>query len=323
VYGEVLVAEEEAARRGATRREVAGLGAVELAEALARRGFSSYEEFLHRTLPHEIAARTNLVTTVYARPTATGQIAEVLGGTRAVDHVLEDLVGRLATYEELGDELAAAAVQVVDMVHRLEGSVGAAQEASALVATKTPVLGNVARVLATPMAEAVTALDGLADDFVRLRADIERLRYQISLARLYNDMAAAFAAEVHDGDAPPDSLDAVPLLCDAAETCVVDMAAQVQHVNADLHEAAGLVKQATGLLGDFRRFLGQWRQLVLRHARTTIGDTDQPIHAEIYASWTWTDQLRDLGRQAGRAVVPFDPAQLRAPLAAMRPRRTA
>lgn len=321
VYAEATAVEQQAlTMRGMSRRDAAELGAETIVAALARRGFASYEEFLHQVLPAEIAARTNLVTTAYARPAATGPIAGVLAGTRAVDDVLERLVGRLAGYGELGDELASTALQVSDMGHRLEGSVAIAQQASLSPGSK-PVLANLARVMAQPMTDAVEALDRLPADFVRLREDIARLRFQISLARLYNDMAAGFAAEVHDGAAPAESLSAVPLLCDAVEICVVEMSAQVEQVNADLHEVSALVGRAAGLLDDFRRFIGQWRMLAQRHARVAMGDLVQPIDAEIYASWSWIEQLRDLGRQAGAAIVPFDPTRVRSHLDTMRPRR--
>ena len=224
----------------------------------------------------------------------------------------------LAAYQELGDELAATAEHVLDMVERLEGSVRTAQDASELVAAKSPVLSNVARVMAQPMTDAVEALHGLPADFESLRADISRMRFQIALAALYDEMAAAFAAEVHDGLAPAASLSAVPLLCDASEACVARMAAQVQQVNTDLQHVAALVSEAGTLLDDFRRFIGQWRHLVMRHANAALADQVRPIDEEITVSWRWTEQLRVLGRQAAHAVVAVDEAALHRHLEAVR-----
>ncbi len=321
VYAEALAVEEQAtSMRGITRREAAALGAETIESALRRSGYDSYAAFMLEALPAEIAARTNLVTTTYARPDAVGQIATVLSSTTAVDRVLETLVARLSGYGELGTELASTAEHVVEMGHRLEGSVAAAQEASLAPGSK-PVLANVARVMAQPMTDALESLAQMPTQFAHLREDLAHLRFQIGLARLYNDMAAGFAAEVHDGRAPAESLGAVPLLCDAVQECVEDMVVQVQRVNADLREVATGVAAAATLLEDFRRFIGQWRMLAQRHARVALGARMQEIDTEIYASWTWTDQLRDLGHQAGAAIVTFDAALLRSHLDAVRPQR--
>lgn len=318
VYAEARAAEQDAASAGASRREVAEVGERALLDALARRGLASYEAFLHQALPAEIASRGALVQEVYRRPGASGDIARVLEGTQAVDRVLAELVAELDTFRVLGDELSTKADAVLRMTGRLQESVVAAQAASALVAERSPVLSNVARVMAQPMTEAIADLERLNPTFVELRADLDRMRFQIGLATLYNDMAAAFAAEVHDGVAPSESLSAVPVLCDAAETCVVEMAQRVEDVNADLRHVAAAVAEAAALLEDFRRFIGQWRQLVFRHARAELGEQVAPIDAEIQATWGYAERLQQLGQQAAAAIVPFDAARLREPLEAMR-----
>lgn len=318
VYAETRLAEHDAAAAGATRREVAEVGEAALLAALARRGLRSYEDFMHQALPAEVASRGRLASEVYQRPDAVGEIAQVLRGTRAVDQVLAELVAELATFQQLGDELADTADHVLEMTGRLEGSVHAAQEASALVADKSPVLGNVARVMAQPMAGAIADLHQLNATFEALRSDIAQMRFQISLATLYNDMVAAFAAEVHDGVAPAAALSAVPVLREAAQTCVVEMAHQVQAVNADLRAVASVVAEAATLLEDFRRFIGQWRQLVFRHARTELGEQVAPIDEEIRATWGYAERLQQLSERAAAAIVPFDAAQLQAHLETMR-----
>ncbi|MGN0063579.1 MAG: PAS domain-containing protein [Nocardioides sp.] len=318
VYVEAVRVERDAAAAGLSRREVAERGAQAIVATLATYGFSSYEEFMHVALPLEISARGHRVSEAHQRSAATGDVASVLAGTGALADQLDAMVESLATYQALGDELADAAVHVLDMAHRLEVSVHTAQQASALVAEKSPVLSNVARVMAQPMTDAVTALAQLPEDFSRLRGDIGRVRFQIALTALYDEMAAAFAAEVHDGVAPASSLTAVPLLCDAAETSVAEMAAQVEKVNGDLQHVAALVSEAGTLLDDFRRFIGQWRHLVLRHARAALAEQVRPIDEELTTSWQWTEQLRALGRQASSAVVRFDRDAAHAHLEAVR-----
>ena len=317
VYAETRVAEHDASRQGMSRREVAAVGEQALLAALARRGFASYEEFMHQALPMEIAAG-GVSQEAYRRPEAAGEIARVLDGTRAIDLVLSELVGELETFRALGEELSHTADHVLEMTGRLEGSVVAAQEASATVAEKSPVLANVAKVMAQPMSDAINELQGLNPGFVALRSDVDRMRFQIALASLYNDMAAAFAAEVHDGVAPAESLSAVPLLCDAVETCLVEMGRQVRRVSSALGEVATAVSHASTLLEDFRRFIGQWRHLVVRHARVELGEKVAPIDAEILATWGYAERLRDLSRRAAAAIVPYDAAALRTHLAAMR-----
>lgn len=320
VYREVLAVEHRATRSGGMRRDVAEVGQIALEQNFKRRGYPSYEAFMHHAMPREIADRASFASTLHQRSDATGEAAVVMAGTRAVEGWLSELVSRLVGFDALGARLAETSGHVLEMTGRLEGSVDAAQDASKLVALSTPVLANVARVMAQPMNAAVEQLEQLPAAFALLRRDIARVQFQIGVAALYNTMAAAFAAEVSDGLAPEESLSAIPLLTDAAETCVVDMAGQVEQINADLRELAEHVSGAVSLLDDFRRFIGQWRHLVLRHAHGTLGPQARPIDEEITASWAWTEQLQNLGREASQAIVPFDPTLLRRHLDSMRAR---
>ncbi|GAA2719996.1 hypothetical protein GCM10010439_06910 [Actinocorallia aurantiaca] len=312
VYAQASRVEREAVLRdGMNRHDAALLGMAEIEASLWKRGYASYEEFMLQALPEEISARSQRTSTAYARPDARGSIAEVLSGTGALDEVLDELVGRLAAYQKVGNELASTSAKVLDIAHRLNTSVAAAQRASELVADSAPVLVNVARVMAKPMDRSVASLERLQAECGRLRDDVAHLRFQISLASLYNDMAAAFAAEVFDRAAPPESLTAVPLLCDAAGSCIEEMSEQVQRVNTSLHDVANLVAETGTLLEEFRRFIGQWRNLVLRHnAGPALGDAVRPIDEEISVSWEWMELLRHLGGQYESAIVPFDPAFL-------------
>lgn len=318
MYAEARAVEARAAAAGAGRREVAEAGEAALLSALLERGFDSYEDFMHAALPAEIWARTAAGAAGFQRPSASGQIKQVLDGSAGVSAVLGNLVAQLRTYQKLGNELAQTTDRVLAMTDSLQGSVVAAQEASTLMADARPVLANVANVMAQPMNEAISDLEKLPVAFRELRADIDRLRFQISVATLYTDMAAAFAAEVHDGVAPEDSLSAVPLLCDAVDTCVEEMVAQVQAVNADLRGVATLSTEAGQLLEDFRKFIGQWRQLVFRYARLQLSEHVTPIDEQIASTWGHAAQLQGLSQQASAAILPFDPADLRRHVATMR-----
>ncbi|WP_285495424.1 PAS domain-containing protein [Actinomadura sp. NBRC 104425] len=319
VYAEAVAAEREAVRtRGTGRRDAAGLGLAAIETALGRHGFASLDAFALDALPAEVSARRHLVTTAFARP-AHGVIGEVLGGAGALDELLGGLVDRLTAYQNLCDRLAATSSTVLDITERLAGSVAAAQHASELVADSAPTLANVARVMAAPMGDAGAALSRLGARLGRLRTDVAELRFRISLARVYNDMVAAFAAEVIDNAAPPDSLHAVPLLCHAAQAGFLEMSEQVRRVNEELRQSADLVAEAGELLETFRRFLGQWRNLVFRsRSDSSLRDELATIDAEITASWDWMDMLRSLGREYRSAVIPFDAGLLGAHLDKMR-----
>jgi len=319
VYAEAVQAEREAVRtRGLGRRDAAGAGLAAIETALARHGYASLDAFALDALPTEVSARRHLVTTAFARP-AGGVLGEILSGAEALDELLGGLVDRLTAYQSLCDRLASTSSTVLGITERLAGSVDAARHASELVADSAPTLANVARVMAAPMGDAVTALSRLGAGLGRLRADVAELRFRISLATVYNDMVAAFAAEVIDNAAPPDSLHAVPLLCHAAESGLLEMSEQVRRVNEELRESADLVAEAGGLLETFRRFLGQWRNLVFRsRSDSSLQAELATIDAEMSASWDWMDMLRTLGREYRSAVVPFDAGLLGAHLDKMR-----
>ncbi|MEW2352175.1 PAS domain-containing protein [Spirillospora sp. NPDC029432] len=320
VYADAVRAERVAVRDGgAGRRETARAGVTAIEATLRRHGFASFREFMLDALPAEVSARGRLVAGAFARPGAHGAIGDVLACAGALDGLLAELVDGLAAYQDLCDRLAATSSTVLDIARRLADSVAAAERASERVADSAPVLANVARVMAEPMGEAIGVLTRLRDGLGRLRTDVAELRFRISLTKVCDDMVAAFAAEVIDGAAPPDSLRAVPLLCDAAESGFVEMSAQVRRVNEDLRESADLVAEAGELLETFRRFLGQWRNLVVRsRTSTSLGAELAPIDAEISASWDWMDLLRSLGREYRSTLVPFDAGLLQSHLDKMR-----
>jgi aerotaxis receptor len=202
--------------------------------------------------------------------------------------------------------------------------VGAVQHASAEVAASAPVLQNVATVMAQPMHIAVTALERLAPRLTSLRADVAALRFRIALASLHNDMVAQFAAEVADGAAHAVALHEIPLLCDAVHEGVIDMARTARLVNAELHDVGVLVQESGERLDEFRRFLGQWRLLVMRErAGAALGDLLRPIDEEIRAGHGGMEMLRALGQECRSAAVPMDAAALDNQVARIRVAATA
>ena len=225
--------------------------------------------------------------------------------------MLAQLIARLEGYGSLSDQLVRSSTRMLDMTHRLDHSVDAARRASDTVADTAPVLRNVAQVMATPMHTAVTALESLMPRLKALRTDVAALRFRIALAVLHNDMVAAFAAEVADGLAPVASLHEVPLLCDAVHEGVIAMAGTTRLVDAELRDVTALVADAGEQLDEFRRFLGQWRILVMRHrAGGALGALLNPIDEQISAGHDGIEMLRSLGSECRSAVLGLDPGAI-------------
>jgi aerotaxis receptor len=314
---------ERAESQSLDRRIVAEIGADDIEDRLRALGFANYDDFLLEALPAEVAARAHLVTS-YARSWVRGPIGEVIAGAVALDGMLDAQVERLESYRLLANRLLDASSRVLDMARRLDQAVDATRHASQAVADTAPVLLNVANVMGQPMRGTVTALEELAPRLRALRADVASLRFRIALANLHNDMVAAFAAEVADGVAPPSSLHEIPLLCDALHEGVVEMTATAAEVNRELHVAAELVAAAGERLDEFRRFLGQWRILVMRHrAGGALGEMLRPIDEEIAAGHGGIDLLRTLGQECRAAALPIEPAVLEAQVSRIRVASTA
>ncbi len=319
VYRYVNAAERYAAEQGLDRRQVAMHGLRALEQALGELGFTSHEEFLADALSGEVAARDRLASSNYARPNARGSLRQVLAGAQALESLLSGLVGLLERYREFGDRLASTSERVLDVARRLDGAVATAQRASAMVAETAPVLGNVAQVMAGPMAGAVVALERLVPSLAKLRDDITDLRFRIALASVHNDMIASFAAEVVDGKAPATALREVPLLCDAVRESALEMSARASQVNGALQEIKATIAEAGDRLLAFQRFLGQWRILVMRRrAQHMLGDLLGTIDQEFSAFSRAMDMLRTLEEEFERSMVPFEVDELEAQVARIR-----
>ncbi|HEY6795486.1 MAG TPA: PAS domain-containing protein [Kineosporiaceae bacterium] len=313
LYRQVLAAEREAIREGADRRSAAALGARLIEDGVQALGFASYDDFIVDALPAEIASRSRLVSASYARSWARGPIADVLAGAGELDATLATQVEQLDAYRTLAERLTSSAAEVLAVARRLDRSVEVARQASARVTDTAPVLLNVATVMAAPMHVAVRVLEQLAARLARLRADVAALRFRIALASLHTDMVAAFAAEVADGTAPAGTLGEVPLLCDAVHDGVVDMAWTARALGEDLREAVELVTEAGFRLEEFRRFLGQWRILVLRHrAGGALGELLRPIDEELGAGHQGIELLRGLADRCRSGTVPMNEPALEA-----------
>ncbi len=306
IYSRVRRMEDDLLERRLPRPQVAVAGAREIERHLADLGFADYDEFMLAALPAEVAARGSSFGTAFARPHAGGHLAEVLIGAGWLHTGLDALVDRLETYQGLTVELGHAIPAVVGQATSLQRAVAAARVASTEVADTSPVLLNVATVMAPLMAGAVNALDHLAPELSSLRHQVADLGFRIGLARVHTEMVGVFAAEAVDGRAPERSLVEIPRLCDAVEVDICAMARAIEQANDSLTTVVHRIEEAAQLVREFRVFLGQWRIIVLRRREVAaVAAHLGPIDAQLDATSDQLAYLERLGAQCANAVAPF------------------
>ncbi|MEJ2578495.1 MAG: PAS domain-containing protein [Kineosporiaceae bacterium] len=319
LYKDLRSAERAARANGMSRSEAAALGEQELERRIRGLGLDSYDHFMMEALPAEVAARAGMTTVRYARRPGHGPVAEILASAAALDGQLGTLVARLDSYRQLSEAVASSSKSVLVAGEQLEQAASAARQGSAAIADQVKVLDNVAQVMVGPAHDTVDTLRGVVTELDSLRNLVAGLRFRIALARLHNDMVAAFASEVIDGIAPSSSLAEVPLLCDALHEGVEHMSATMALVNAKLASVSEAVTRAGGQFNDFRRFIGKWRLMVLRHRvggqlASYIEPIDQMLsdgHDQLYQLYTLAERLR-------AEVFPFEGPALDAQLARIR-----
>ncbi|HET9654986.1 MAG TPA: PAS domain-containing protein [Kineosporiaceae bacterium] len=319
LYQELRTSERVARANGMSRAEAAAYGAVEAERGVRLLGFENYEQFMTEALPAEVAARAGLMTVRFTRQTGHGPVAEILAAAAALDHQLGTLVGRLDGYRDLSEALNYSSRSMLAAAQQLDGAAAAAREGSARISDHVKVLYTVAQAMVGPCHETVETLHAVVTELDSLRSLIAGLRFRIALARLHNDMVAAFASEVIDGIAPPSSLGEVPLICDALHEGVEHMAASMAIVNAKLASVAQAVARAGELFNDFRRFIGKWRLLVMRHrvAGELTGYID-PIDQMLSDGHDQLSELYALAQRCRAEIFPFEGPALDAQLARIR-----
>jgi PAS domain S-box-containing protein len=319
LYQELRTSERVARANGLSRAEAAARGVIETERGIRLLGFADYEEFMTEALPAEVAARAGLMTVRFVRQAARGPVADILSGAAALDQQLGILVGRLDAYRDLSESLDRSSRSMLGAAQQLNGAAAAAREGSARISDHVKVLHTVAQAMVGPCDETVQTLHAVVTELDSLRSLIAGLRFRIALARLHDDMVAAFASEVIDGVAPQSALDEVPLLCDALHEGVEHMAASMAVVNAKLASVAQAVGTASALFNDFRRFIGKWRLLVLRHrvAEELVGYVD-PIDQMLSDGHDQISQLYTLAQRCQAEIFPFEGPALDAQLARIR-----
>lgn len=319
LYKDLRVSERAARASGMTRAQAATLGEQELERQVRALGLDGYDHFMMEALPAEVAARAGMATIRYARHPGHGPVAEILAAAAALDGQLGSLVGRLEAYQQLSEAVASSSKSMLAAAEQLGDAALAARRASAEVADTVRVLDNVAQVMVGPAQDTVDTLRGVVTELDSLRSLVSGLRFRIALARLHNDMVAAFASEVIDGVAPTSSLAEVPLLCDALHEGVEHMAATMAIVNAKLASVSEAVTRAGGQFNDFRRFIGKWRLMVLRHrVGGRLASYIEPIDQMLTDGHDQLYQLYTLAERCRAEVFPFEGPVLDAQLARIR-----
>ena len=320
LYPQTLAFEHELEERhGLDRRDVAELGADHIVERLRALGFETYDELIMEALPAEVAARADLVAASNSRSWVRGPIGEVIAGAAALDRLLDIQVERLESYRVLATRLLGAAGQVLEMARRLDHAMDVTRTASYQVADSAPVLLNVANVLGQPMRGTVTGPRGACPRSSRLAGACRVAAVPDRSGEPAQRHGRRVRGRSRRGHGSAEFPERGPLLCDALHEGVIDMTATVAEVNQELHVVATLVEAAGERLDGFRRFLGQWRILVMRHAgrghaRRTVAAVDE----EITAGHAGIDLLRGLGRECRVAALPIDLAVLEAHVSRIR-----
>lgn len=287
--------------------EIAAAGSREIERLLEEQGVPDYDALAAATLAAEVAGRPD---PTGPRPT-TGPLAEVADGVADLHRELGRIMDWVEVHEDLSrrlDGIGAVAASTAGDLHR---AVDVARAASQEVAGASPALVNVAAVMEPLMARAVTALQGLGPQLVRLRAEVGALAMRLGLLRLQAEAVAAGALAVHAGTAPPSSLRDLPRLCDTVDDGVTEVGERLEAVNAALGLVASRIGEAGDLLGRFRTFLGQWRILVLRRrqGRAVAGHLAL-VDAQMDATSARLQDLGGLATECLDAVRPFERSRL-------------
>jgi aerotaxis receptor len=319
LYQELRTSERVARANGMSRAEAAVYGAQEAERGIRLLGFENYEQFMTEALPAEVAARSGLMTVRFTQKIGRGPVADILAAAAALDQQLGVLVSRLDAYRDLSEGLSFSSRSMLAAAQQLDSAARFAREGSARISDQVKVLFTVAQAMVGPCYETVETLRSVVTELDSLRSLIAGLRFRIALARLQNDMVAAFASEVIDNLAPPSSLGEIPHLCDALHEGVEHMAASMAIVNAKLASVAQAVGRAGGLFNDFRRFIGKWRLLVLRHrvAGELAGYVD-PIDQMLSDGHDQLSELYGLAQRCRAEIFPFEGPALDAQLARIR-----
>lgn len=314
LYAEVLPHEAACRAASGSSVEAAAAGVDDLAARLAAAGFASYEEFMYSAVPAEVSAR---VAASGPPPEVAdpGPVGEVLAAAIDVIRSLTEGIDRLDALQRLVDDLQVASEGARITADDLGAATSAAGRASAEVAARAPVLVRTSAAMDRLASDLVGCLVELAEALVTVRRAVMEQRFRIALARLHADMVVAFAVEMITGEAPPDDLRHVLLLCRAVQEDVDALAATGESTARRLAAVRDDVEATRRRLEQFRTFLSTWRLQVPRYGVTReLGSHVGPIDDHLTRGHGRIAALRHLADQCLAEATPLDSAALIGPL---------
>lgn len=305
VYRAARAEEARVAASGHHRGDVARYGMQYLEQYVRALGFESYESFMFDALVSEVSARRHrLGDRTWERADARGPAADLLAATTELDRGLAQLGERMAGYQSLASRLAPVSSELLASATGLEAAADHAVEASD--AARHKVLSNTARVMQSPMHEAVGALAELAPHLRRALHDAREAGFMIALAQLHAEMVVSFANEMIDGDAPDGSAAEVGLLCAALHEDVTAMVSGIDGLVRTLRRVADHVDAAVLAYDRFGSFLAEWGRLAIRHlSGVPLKQVIGPIEHGFADSHQQLHALRDLARECRHTAAPI------------------
>lgn len=307
IYADTTPVEEVARQAGASRTDAAIAGVGDIVRRLGDAGFGSYDEFMYTALPAEVLTRTRAAGWVAPPSVPDTPTGQVLVATLHLVDALAELLGRLDGLQALVEELHAVSRSVLDGVDELRRGARGSYEASQRVADVAPVLTSTAKGMATVSDEAVAILSPLGRRLADVRLSIMATRFRIALARLQADMVVRFAREVLDGEAPPEGLAYVPMLCAVLDSGIRDATDGLAWVCAELDTTRADIERAVAGLERFQWFLSTWRIQVPRYgvSRQLAGYV-APLDAQLHEGMDLLSALHVLIARCREEARPFD-----------------
>ena len=310
-YAEVRAMELAAQRSGFTAREAAEMGAQAITDKVKALGFPSYEDFIRYALPAETSARLKISALDRSHPQVDGPLGELLGNTTGINAELAALLRRLEGLQELADTLAQASRDAWSTIAGLRQATEMASQASESVEQDAPVLGRSAKAMWSRSTALLQAISTMAGQLDQARRSVLELRFRIGLTRLHNDMVTNFVIEVAGGNAPPEGLSSIPILCRALREDVLALAEGMSSATTLLREVAHEIEQAADQLREFQRDMSTWRLLVPRYRMSQKLDRFvAPIDQQLNQGHTQMSSLRQLASRCAAEATPFDSSRL-------------
>lgn len=192
-------AREDAARQaGTSSAGAAVLGADALTHELADLGFDSYDDFIRRTLPEEVAARTALSGRLAERPEAYGSARTLLNAVRPIHEQVARLGRELTAGHSLADDLSGDVAQAQHILTRIADSLRDMMTTIDAVKDRAPVVAMTGPKIQAKCERIAANLSTISERVHQMRALRSDVRFQVALAQLHSEAMHQFIIGVVD-----------------------------------------------------------------------------------------------------------------------------